>query len=126
MSLFEELKRRNVFRVGIAYTVTAWLILQVADIVLGNSLAPEWVMHVIMLLLAIGLPIALLFAWAFQSTPEGLKKESGIDRSSRHLAAAQRNLYGRYSQSMSRLAELQRRTVLPRTSTVTDPHPEAP
>ena len=81
MSLFEELKRRNVFRVGIACAVTAWLILQVADIVLDNTPAPEWVMHVIMLLLAIGLPVALLFAWAFELTPEGLKKESEVDRS---------------------------------------------
>jgi len=81
MSLFVELKRRNVFRVGIAYVVTAWLTLQVADIVLDNTPAPEWVMQVIMLLLAIGFPIALLFAWAFEMTPEGLKKEKDVDRS---------------------------------------------
>ena len=81
MSLFVELKRRNVFRVGIAYVVTAWLTLQVADIVLDNTPAPEWVMQVIMLLLGIGFPIALLFAWAFEVTPEGLKKEKDVDRS---------------------------------------------
>ncbi len=81
MSLFEELKRRNVFRVGIAYAVTAWLILQVADIVLDNTPAPEWVMQVVMLLLALGLPVALLLAWAFELTPEGLKKEKDVDRS---------------------------------------------
>ncbi len=81
MSFFEELKRRNVFRVGIAYLVTAWLLLQLADIVLDNSPAPGWVMHVIMLLLAIGFPLALLFAWAFEITPEGLKKEKDVDRS---------------------------------------------
>ncbi len=80
MSLFEELKRRNVFRVGIAYTVSAWLILQVADIVLDNIPAPDWVMQVIMVLLAIGLPVALLFAWAFELTPEGIKKEKDVDR----------------------------------------------
>ncbi len=66
MTLFTELKRRNVFRVGIAYVVTAWLILQVADIVLDNTPAPDWVMQVIMLLMAIGFPLALLFAWAFE------------------------------------------------------------
>ncbi len=49
MSLFVELKRRNVFRVGIAYVVTSWLILQVADIVLDNTPAPDWIMQVIML-----------------------------------------------------------------------------
>jgi len=80
MSLFEELKRRNVFRVGIAYVVTAWLILQLSDIVLDNIEAPHWVMQAIMLLLAIGLPLALVFAWAFELTPEGLKKEKDVDR----------------------------------------------
>jgi len=81
MSLFAELKRRNVFRVGIAYIVTAWLILQVADIVLDNTPAPDWVMQVIMLLMAMGFPVALLFAWAFELTPEGIKKEKDVDRS---------------------------------------------
>jgi len=80
MSLISELKRRNVFRVGIAYVVTAWLILQVADIVLDNISAPEWLMKAVMLLLAIGLPLALLFAWAFELTPEGLKLEKDVDR----------------------------------------------
>ncbi len=80
MSLFEELKRRNVIRVGIAYVVTSWLLLQVADIVLDNTSAPDWVMHLIMILLLIGLPLALLFAWAFEMTPEGLKKEKDVDR----------------------------------------------
>lgn len=80
MSLFAELKRRNVFRVGIAYVITAWLILQLADIVLDNTAAPAWVMHVIMLLLAIGFPLAVLFAWAFEMTPEGLKKEQDVER----------------------------------------------
>jgi TolB-like protein/Flp pilus assembly protein TadD len=81
MSFFEELKRRNVVRVGIAYVVTAWLILQVSDIVLDNIAAPEWLMKGIMLVLAIGLPVALIFAWAFELTPEGIKKERDVDRS---------------------------------------------
>jgi len=80
MSFIAELKRRNVFRVGIAYVITAWLILQVADIVLDNIEAPHWLMQAIMLLLAIGFPLALLFAWAFELTPEGLKKEKDVDR----------------------------------------------
>ncbi|MEJ8569570.1 tetratricopeptide repeat protein [Elongatibacter sediminis] len=92
MSLFEELKRRNVFRVGIAYAVTAWLILQVADIVLDNTPAPDWVMHVIMLLLAIGLPVAVLFAWAFEMTPEGIKKEKDVDRSKSITGETRRKL----------------------------------
>jgi len=81
MTLFRELKRRNVFRVGVAYIVVAWLILQFTDLVLENVSAPEWVMQVFMLGLAIGLPIAVFFAWAFELTPEGLKTTRQVDRS---------------------------------------------
>ena len=81
MNLFNELKRRNVFRVGIAYAVVAWLVMQFADVVLNNITAPGWVFQAIMLLLAIGFPIVLIIAWAFEMTPEGLKKEKDIDRS---------------------------------------------
>jgi TolB-like protein/Flp pilus assembly protein TadD len=80
-NIFSELKRRNVIRVGLAYVVTAWLLLQVTDVVLNNIEAPEWVFQAIMLVLAIGFPIALLFAWAYEMTPEGLKKEKDVDRS---------------------------------------------
>jgi TolB-like protein/Flp pilus assembly protein TadD len=80
MSLFAELKRRNVFRVGIAYLVGAWLLLQIADVVLNNIAAPDWVFKAIMLLVGIGLPIALFFAWAFELTPDGVKRESEVDR----------------------------------------------
>jgi len=81
MSFFAELKRRNVIRVGIAYVIVAWLILQFADVVLNNIEAPHWVFQAIMLVLGIGLPLALFFAWAFEMTPEGLKKEKDVDRS---------------------------------------------
>ncbi|NND45409.1 MAG: hypothetical protein HKN58_08800, partial [Xanthomonadales bacterium] len=81
MSLFEELKRRNVIRVGIGYLITAWLLLQVVDLVLDNINAPDWVMQVFMLAVAVGFPLALFFAWAFEMTPEGLKKEKEVDRS---------------------------------------------
>jgi len=80
MSFIDELKRRNVFRVGIAYIVVAWLIAQVADLVLNNIEAPHWLMQAILLLLGLGLPLALFFAWAFELTPEGLKKEKDVDR----------------------------------------------
>ena len=78
MSFFEELKRRNVFRVGIAYTVSAWVLLQVVDLVLDNIAAPEWVMKVFMLAVGVGLPLALILAWAFEMTPEGLKREKAV------------------------------------------------
>ncbi len=80
MSFIDELKRRNVFRVGIAYVVLAWLTAQVADLVLDNIAAPHWLMQAILLLLGLGLPLALFFAWAFELTPEGLKKEKDVDR----------------------------------------------
>jgi adenylate cyclase len=81
VSLFNELKRRNVFRVGIAYLIVAWLLLQVADVMIDNIGAPDWLFQAILLVLAIGFVIALFFAWAFELTPEGLKRESEVDRS---------------------------------------------
>ena len=81
MSFFNELKRRNVIRVGIAYVVVGWLVMQFADVVLDNIEAPGWVFQVIMLVLTIGLPLVLIFAWAFEMTPDGIKKEKDVDRS---------------------------------------------
>jgi hypothetical protein len=80
LSIFQELKRRNVFRVAIAYLAVAWLALQLADIVLDNVTAPEWVMQVLMLFIIIGFPVAMIFAWAFEMTPEGIKREHEVDR----------------------------------------------
>jgi len=80
-SLFRELKRRNVFRVAIAYIVAAWLLLQVADVVLNNIEAPDWVFQAILLVVLLGFALALIFAWAYELTPEGLKKEKDVDRS---------------------------------------------
>jgi len=80
MSFFNELKRRNVFRVAIAYTVAAWLLLQIVDLVLENINSPDWVMQVFMLAMAVGLPIAIIIAWAFEMTPEGIKLEKHVNR----------------------------------------------
>ncbi|MFT5500651.1 MAG: TolB-like protein, partial [Woeseiaceae bacterium] len=79
-SLFDELKRRNVVRVGIAYVAAAWLILQVVDLVIESVSAPPWVMQMILVLTALGFPVAMAFAWAFEITPEGVKREKEIDR----------------------------------------------
>jgi TolB-like protein/Flp pilus assembly protein TadD len=79
--LFEELKRRNVVRVGVAYLAASWLILQVIDLVIENVAAPPWVMQFILASTAIGFPIVLAFAWAFELTPEGVKRERDVDRS---------------------------------------------
>jgi len=79
--LFQELKRRNVFKVGAAYVVLTWLLAQVTDVFLENFGAPSWVIKTVLLLLVIGFPLALFFAWAFEMTPEGIKKEKDVDRS---------------------------------------------
>ncbi len=81
MQLFKELQRRNVFRVAIGYIVSSWLLAQVADLVLENIGSPDWVMKTILLILALGFPIVVFFSWAFEVTPEGIKRESEIDRS---------------------------------------------
>jgi adenylate cyclase len=79
MSFFSELKRRNVIRIGVAYIVGSWVLIEVASILLPTFEAPEWVMRALVLVLICGLPIALLAAWMFELTPEGLKKEDGAD-----------------------------------------------
>ena len=81
MTFFHELKRRNVFRVGVAYLLAAWVLLQIVDLVLDVIGAPEWILQVFALAAAIGLPTVLIISWAFELTPEGLKRESQVDRS---------------------------------------------
>jgi len=80
MSLFAELKRRNVIRVGIAYFVASWVLIQIVDVILPIFEIPDWAPKLIFIVLAIGLVPVLIFAWAFEMTPEGLKKESDVDR----------------------------------------------
>ena len=81
MSFFEELKRRNVVRVAIAYGVAAWVLLQVADLVLENIEAPSWVIQAMMLTVFLGFIAAVVIAWAYEMTPEGIKREADVDRS---------------------------------------------
>ena len=78
--LFEELKRRNVFRVSVAYLAVGWLILQVVELVLDSTNAPDWVMQIFLLAVAVGFPIAVLLAWAFELTPEGIRLERNVVR----------------------------------------------
>ncbi len=79
--LFAELKRRNVVRVGIAYVVVAWVLLQIGDIAFDFFEVPNWAGKLLILFLALGLPVALILAWAFELTPDGLKRERDLDRS---------------------------------------------
>ena len=81
MSLYGELSRRNVIRVAIAYAVASWVLLQIVDVISPIFELPLWAPKLIFLILAIGLVPALIFAWAFELTPEGIKKESEVDRS---------------------------------------------
>ncbi len=80
-NLFTELKRRNVVRVGIAYIVLGWVALQAGDILFDTFEAPAWVGKSLAALLLLGFPFACLFAWAFELTPEGVKKTAEVDRS---------------------------------------------
>src|SRR5438034_5755423 len=78
---FAELKRRNVYKVAIAYGVVAWLLLQAASILFPTFEAPPWTMKVFVALIALGFPIALVLAWAFELTPEGIKRAEDVDLS---------------------------------------------
>lgn len=89
MGLFKELNRRNVFRVAIAYLVFSWLLLQIIDVLADILSLPIWVPKFILLLLAIGFVIALIVSWAYEITPEGIKKEKEVirDDSITHITA---------------------------------------
>ena len=80
MKLFEELRRRNVFRVGIAYVALAWVLLQITDVIAPILVLPDWVARAVFFLLAIGFPVVLFLAWAFELTPDGIKREKDVDR----------------------------------------------
>jgi TolB-like protein/Tfp pilus assembly protein PilF len=80
-NLFQELSRRNVFRVGIAYGVIAWVVAQVAELALDSFEAPAWVMKTLLLLMSLGAPLVMIIAWAYELTPEGVKREKDVDRS---------------------------------------------
>ena len=92
MSLFAELKRRNVVRVGVAYIVIGWVLAQGAEFAFENYGSPEWVLKTVVVLLLLGLPLALFFAWAFEMTPEGVKREKDVDRSKSITPATGRKL----------------------------------
>src|SRR5256885_9837338 len=81
---FGELKRRNVYKVAVAYAIVGWLLVQIATQVFPFLEIPNWVVRLVIALVAIGFPIALVMAWAFEVTPEGIKRTEDVD------AAAQR------------------------------------
>ena len=91
-SLFTELKRKNVFRVAIAYVVLAWIVLQAGETLAPALHLPEWVNSLLVFFAILGFPFAIFFAWAFELTPEGLKKEKDVDRSQSITGTTGRNL----------------------------------
>src|SRR5437867_12246730 len=80
-NFFAELKRRNVYKVAVAYAVVAWLLIQAASILFPTFDAPPWGMKAFVAVIFLGFPIALVFSWAFEITPEGIKLESDIEPS---------------------------------------------
>lgn len=89
---FDELKRRNVVRVGLAYVVIGWIAFQIGEIVLPTFGAPEWVFKTLIFLIALGFPFVLLFAWAFEITPEGVKKTRDVSSATSITASTGRKL----------------------------------
>ncbi|RLA49643.1 MAG: hypothetical protein DRQ98_13900 [Gammaproteobacteria bacterium] len=80
MSFFNELKRRNVIKVAAAYVIVGWLIMQAGEVLSPALHLPDWINSALAFFLILGLPLALIFAWAFEMTPEGIKKEKDVDR----------------------------------------------
>src|SRR5690242_416610 len=78
-NFFAELKRRNVYKVAVAYAVVGWLIAQIATQIFPFLEIPNWVVRLVIVLIAIGFPIALVIAWAFEATPEGIKRTETAD-----------------------------------------------
>ena len=91
-SLLEELKRRNVVRVGLAYLVVSWLVLQLGEVVFDFLEVPPWAGKLLIAFLLLGLPLALFFAWAFELTPDGIKREEDVDRSESIVSTTGRKL----------------------------------
>src|SRR6266705_492446 len=78
-NFFAELKRRNVYKVAVAYAVVGWVIAQIATQIFPFLEIPNWVVRLVIVLIAIGFPIALVIAWAFEATPEGIKRTETAD-----------------------------------------------
>jgi hypothetical protein len=86
-NFFAELKRRKVYRVAVAYAIVSWLLIQIATQVFPFFEIPMWVVRLVVVLLALGFPLALLLAWAFDLTPEGIKRTDDLDEPQQQDAA---------------------------------------
>ena len=92
MSLFEELRRRNVIRVASAYAILGWVLAQVAEFAFETFGAPDWVLKSLVIVLILGLPLVVFLAWAFELTPEGIKRDSEVDHRQSAIAQKGRKL----------------------------------
>ena len=90
MSLWHELRRRNVFKVAAAYAIVAWLLSQIADLIFPILLLPDWILRAVVAVLLLGFPVAVLLAWAYEVTPDGIKQTESVP-----LAESIRDLTGR-------------------------------
>ena len=79
MSFLAELRRRKVFQAAAVYAVVAWLLIQVADVLMPTFGAPKWVMPVFSTFVILGLPLAIILAWAYDITPDGLKSAAAVE-----------------------------------------------
>ncbi len=95
MSFFAELKRRNVIKVAAAYMIVGWLLMQIGDTLAPALHLPEWINSALAFFVILGFPLALIFAWAFELTPEGIRKEKEVDRSESitHLTGRKLDFY---------------------------------
>src|SRR5512140_1500393 len=92
MSFISELKRRNVVRVAVLYGVASWVLLQVGDLLFGVLGVPPWGIRLLLGLLLLGFPLAVIFAWVYELTPEGLKREAEVDPAASVTAQTARRL----------------------------------
>src|SRR5438067_7784869 len=93
-NFFAELKRRNVYKVAVAYAVVAWLVIQIATQVFPFFEIPNWAVRLVVLLLILGFPVALILAWAFEITPEGIKLEKDVSPNESTTRRSGRKLVG--------------------------------
>ena len=124
MPLIAELKRRNVFRVGVAYAIVAWLLIEVASVLLPTFDVPDWVMQAFSSLVILGFPLALIFAWAFEMTPQGLKRTEDVPsaESTTHLTG--RKVQAAASGPDAEVSSIRSLAVLPFVNMSGDPDQE--
>ena len=93
MDFFSELKRRNVYKVAVAYAVVAWVVIQIATQVFPFLEIPNWGVRLVLALVVVGFPIALVIAWAFEATPEGIKRTEVADAMAPATRATRRHAW---------------------------------